>query len=488
MKDPKPARGGSGDPEPATPSFEAATPNALAQHQFPSRRARRTAELTGMIPIVPMPTAVAKPAAAVQPAPADAEKPDAVASDAGDATGAAAPAAGPEVTPGAAAGSPAAPGADRADVPEMATAGTTDPKTDAPEATDGSATEAHDDTPETSRGVRPATAPHKVRGPASLVAKPVPALVPPVPVPSGPIAPIPAGLADEPVEKAPRTPRAGRDLPAAIGVGIALLVVVVGSLLFYPVAFVGVATVLAVIGVWEVTRAIAGKGIKAPMTPVMIGTLAMPASAYFAGAEGLLFAFVAACTAVLLWRCLDSAPGAIHSIFAGIFALTWVPFLLSFVFLMLRDTQPPTTGLTLDLSALNPGVLQVIIMLFLVVANDTFGYLVGVLFGKHPMAPKISPKKSWEGFAGSMGGAILVAVPCTIFLLNEQWWVGVVLAVGMVLAGTSGDFAESMVKRELGIKDMSNLLPGHGGMMDRLDSILFAAPVAFITLSVLGSM
>ena len=187
-----------------------------------------------------------------------------------------------------------------------------------------------------------------------------------------------------------------------------------------------------------------------------------------------------------MWRSLDSEPGALKSISAGVFSLLWIPFLLSFVFLMLRAESGPTTELTLNLGNINAGIVQVIIMLLLVVANDTFGYLVGVLFGKHPMAPKISPKKSWEGFAGSLGGATLVAIPATVFLLDQQWWVGLVLAVGMVFAGTGGDFAESMIKRELGVKDMSNILPGHGGVMDRLDSILFAAPVAYAIFTVLG--
>jgi phosphatidate cytidylyltransferase len=190
----------------------------------------------------------------------------------------------------------------------------------------------------------------------------------------------------------------------------------------------------------------------------------------------------------LLWRSLDGEPGAVKSVLAGVFVLMWIPFLLSFVLLMMQGVRPPTTGLTLDLTDMNPGMIEVVIMLLLVVANDTFGYLVGVLFGRHPMAPKISPKKSWEGFAGSMGGAMVVAIPATMFFLEVPWWVGFVLAVGMVFAGTGGDFAESMVKRELGLKDMSNLLPGHGGVMDRLDSILFAAPVAYATFSVLGQL
>jgi phosphatidate cytidylyltransferase len=122
-------------------------------------------------------------------------------------------------------------------------------------------------------------------------------------------------------------------------------------------------------------------------------------------------------------------------------------------------------------------------MLLLVVSNDTFGYLVGASLGKHPMAPKISPKKSWEGFAGSIAGAMLIGILACIFILDKPWWVGVILAVSLVAASTAGDLAESMVKRELGIKDMSSMLPGHGGVMDRLDSIVFASPVAFVLFS-----
>ncbi|WP_258068554.1 phosphatidate cytidylyltransferase [Arthrobacter sp. N199823] len=342
-----------------------------------------------------------------------------------------------------------------------------------------------DDTP---AGLAEAAAPEElVPAMAGAAPGPVSAFqvtgLPVIPVPGAPIAGMPAGAT---ALKLPRTPKAGRDLPAAITVGILLLVVVLGPMLFFPVAFVVVATVFACLGVWEVTRAIAGRGIKAPLTPVMVGALAMPASAYFAGSEGLLFALVASAGATVLWRSLDPEPGAVKSILSGVFSLMWIPFLLSFVFLMLRGEDGPTVGLTLDLAHVNPGVVQVIIMLLLVVANDTFGYLVGVLFGKHPMAPKISPKKSWEGFAGSLGGATLVAIPATVFLLDQHWWVGLALAIGMVFAGTGGDFAESMVKRELGVKDMSNLLPGHGGVMDRLDSILFAAPVAYAIFTVLG--
>lgn len=403
---------------------------APLDYQFASRKARRHAELTGMIPIIIPKSAEPQPEVGQEAAqsPAVQKQPLPEKNDGGENPG--------EVRPDTLSG----------------------PETDEAEV-----------------------------GQDEAAPLPVPAMritgLPVIPTSQGTLASMPEAAT---ALKAIRTPKAGRDLPAAISVGLALLILVIGSLLFYPAAFVAVATIFSCVGVWEVNRALADKGIKAPTTPVMIGALAMPACAYFAGAEGLLFALAASAGATVLWRSLDAEPGAAKSILAGVFSLMWIPFLLSFVFLMLRGESGATLGLTLDLNDINPGVVKVVIMLLLVVANDTFGYLVGVFFGKHPMAPKISPKKSWEGFAGSLAGATLVAIPATVFLLDQHWWVGFALAIGMVFAGTGGDFAESMVKRELGVKDMSNLLPGHGGVMDRLDSILFAAPVAYAIFTVLG--
>ena len=273
--------------------------------------------------------------------------------------------------------------------------------------------------------------------------------------------------------KAPKAPakvsKAGRNLPAAIAVGVILVAALLAALLFFPFGIVAIATVFAAVGVWEVSRALEVRGIKVPMVPVLVGTVALPFAAYFGGSESLAFALVATVVAILLWRTIDTAEDAVRSVLAGIFVVLWVPFLLSFAMLLLGEPS---------------GQVRVAILLLLVVSNDTFGYLVGALFGKHPMAPKISPKKSWEGFAGSAAGATVVGIVAALFFLDQPWWFGLVLAVATVAAATAGDFSESMIKRELGVKDMSNLLPGHGGVMDRLDSVVFAAPVVFL-LSVL---
>ncbi|MBG6190399.1 phosphatidate cytidylyltransferase [Arthrobacter sp. CAN_A212] len=264
----------------------------------------------------------------------------------------------------------------------------------------------------------------------------------------------------------PKAPsRAGRNLPAATAVGVALLGSVLGGILYLPLAFVAITTAFALVGVWEVSRALEVRQIRLPLAPTIGATIALPFAAYLGGPEALAYAVVFSTTILALWRSLDPTPDAARSIMAGVFVVLWVPLLLSFAMLLLQEPS---------------GKLLVATLLLLVVANDTFGYLVGAFFGKHAMAPKISPKKSWEGFAGSVGGAVVVGMIAAVFLLDRPWWFGLILAVATVSAATAGDLAESMIKRELGVKDMGNILPGHGGMMDRLDSIVFASPVAFV--------
>ncbi|WP_026174811.1 phosphatidate cytidylyltransferase [Acaricomes phytoseiuli] len=282
-----------------------------------------------------------------------------------------------------------------------------------------------------------------------------------------------------------RVSRAGRNLPAAIGVGLGLLAIVLVGLLVYPPAFMLIVIAASALGTWEVLRGFAQYRITVPVAPVAVAVLGMPVVAYYVGAEGLVFAFMACCLALFLWRLLDGRPGAAQGVMAGVFVVAWIPFMICFVLLMLREQSGPATFFSFSSVWPSEGALRVVTVLLLVVANDTFGYLIGVLFGKHPMAPKVSPKKSWEGFAGSVVGAMLVGTLVAIFLLDEPFWFGILLAFVVVAAATAGDLAESMVKRELKIKDMSSILPGHGGLMDRLDSILFAAPASYLAFELL---
>jgi phosphatidate cytidylyltransferase len=174
--------------------------------------------------------------------------------------------------------------------------------------------------------------------------------------------------------------------------------------------------------------------------------------------------------ASLIWRMPKGAAGYVRDAAASMLIIGYVPLLGSFAALMLAEEQ---------------GSARVVTFLLIVVMNDTGGYAAGVLFGKHPMVPKISPKKSWEGFAGSLVFGTAAGVCMALFVLHVPFWAGIILGASLVVAGTCGDLVESIIKRDLGIKDMSSFLPGHGGVMDRLDSLLIAAPVAWLIMYLL---
>lgn len=280
--------------------------------------------------------------------------------------------------------------------------------------------------------------------------------------------PQPSTAADPPEQK--RRISAGRNLPAAIATGIVLLVPALLGIFFVPPLLIAVWIVVLCLGVWEVARALesmpieGGRRLQIPKVPLYVGAAAMPVAAYWGGVEALTLALMVTGAAVLVGAAVTRVKYPGHSITASIFVACWVPYLISFALLVLQTSQ---------------GEWRLIVVVLLVVANDTFGYIAGVLFGKHPMAPKVSPKKSWEGFAGSMIGAVAVGMVASWLLFDEPLYIGALLAAAVVVAGTAGDFSESMVKREIGLKDMSQVLPGHGGVMDRLDSIVFAMPTAY---------
>jgi phosphatidate cytidylyltransferase len=151
---------------------------------------------------------------------------------------------------------------------------------------------------------------------------------------------------------------------------------------------------------------------------------------------------------------------------ASVFTLVYVPFLGSFVALLLAE------GGAVHFDRWDEGVKGIVVFILVTIASDIGGYAAGVLFGKHPMAPVISPKKSWEGFAGSLLSCVAAGWALVTYFLEGDWWVGVALGLIAVVMATLGDLCESVIKRDLGIKDMSHVIPGHGGLMDRLDSLL----------------
>jgi len=169
----------------------------------------------------------------------------------------------------------------------------------------------------------------------------------------------------------------------------------------------------------------------------------------------------------MLWRLRGGIYGYVRDITATAFTVFYVPFLGGFVALMLAEPR---------------GELAVVAFIVVTIASDIGGYAVGVLAGKHPMAPIISPKKSWEGFMGSVVFCVVAGWLLVTYLLDSDWWVGVLLGIIAVVTATLGDLCESVIKRDLGIKDMSQIVPGHGGLMDRLDSLLATAAPTWLLL------
>ena len=272
--------------------------------------------------------------------------------------------------------------------------------------------------------------------------------------------------------------RAGRDLPAAIISAVVLVGAILLSLFFWKTAFMGIVAVAVAVAVWELHRGLSAKDIDIPEQPLMLGGVVMVVVAYFWGAPALVTATAVTALVVMMWVLRRGVDGYVKNASAAVFTLVYVPFLASFVALLLAEGgSTPGVGLDLD----DTGVRGVITFIAITVASDTGGYVAGVLFGKHPMAPVISPKKSWEGFAGSVVACIAVGVWLVTSFLGGDWWVGVLLGVISALMATLGDLCESVIKRDLGLKDMSHVIPGHGGLMDRLDSLLATvAPIWLI--------
>lgn len=269
--------------------------------------------------------------------------------------------------------------------------------------------------------------------------------------------------------------RAGRNLPVAIASGVILLGGVAATLWFWKTAFMFVVAVAMVVGIWELGRGLRAKEIDVPEQPLMIGAVVMVFGAYFSGAPALVTATAVTAIVTMLWLLRRGVDGFVKNATASVFVLIYLPFLASFVGLMLSE------GGAVDFDRWDNGVKGIVVFILVTVASDTGGYVAGVLFGKHPMAPVISPKKSWEGFVGSAFACIAAAWFLITTLLDGEAWVGVVVGAVVVVMATMGDLIESVIKRDLGVKDMSQVIPGHGGIMDRLDSLLATiAPVWFL--------
>ena len=273
----------------------------------------------------------------------------------------------------------------------------------------------------------------------------------------------------EPAEPAKKASKAGRNLPAAIGVGLLLGAAVIGSLLTVRYLFIVIIAAAIAVGTIELTGVLRrAANIRIALVPVLVGGQAMVWLAWPFGREGALTAFILTVLLCLLWRLPGGADGYLRDISASIFASAYLPLFGAFAAMLV----PPPDG-----------VGRVLTFMIGVVASDTGGYIAGVLGGKRPMAPSISPKKTWEGFAGSLIAGVIAGALTLSLMLDGHPWQGVLFGVAIVLTATLGDLVESLIKRDLGVKDMGNMLPGHGGLMDRLDSLLPSAVVSWLLLS-----
>ena len=281
-------------------------------------------------------------------------------------------------------------------------------------------------------------------------------------------------------EQSARQPRGGRNLPAALGVGALLGGAVVLTLFTQRWAFVALVALAVAVAVVELGIALnPGAGMPARL-PLAVGGVVVVVATYMRGSEALIVASLLLVVAAAAWSALDgsaleeSALGipsrgdAARRYASDVFVACYVPFLAGFAVLLAIPDDGPRRVLT---------------FIATVVCVDTAGYAVGSVLGRHRMAPSVSPKKSWEGFAGSLVACAACGGVLVPLLLHGRWWQGVVFGLAVLAAATLGDLGESMLKRDLGIKDMGRLLPGHGGIMDRLDSLLIAAPAAWALLT-----
>ncbi len=261
--------------------------------------------------------------------------------------------------------------------------------------------------------------------------------------------------------------RAGRKLFPSIAVSLFLVALIWFALAYRREIFAVVVAVAVLLGIREIVRAFNASGIYVPYAGLIIAALALSYATWNGGVAGLAVATAIAIPVLLIQLLTRGPEGFVASATATTFSLLYLPFLGGFLILLGRTS----TGLE-----------RVMTFVVLVGCNDTFGYIVGVLIGKHALVPKISPKKSWEGLIGSLVFTTAGGILSFIYILEMQWWIGAVVGLIIVFTATCGDLIESAMKRDLALKDMGSLLPGHGGMLDRLDSVLISAPALWLAL------
>ncbi|WP_235480797.1 phosphatidate cytidylyltransferase [Agromyces sp. Leaf222] len=273
--------------------------------------------------------------------------------------------------------------------------------------------------------------------------------------------------------------RTGRNLILAIAIGLGFGGALLLSLLVIKELFLVFAVALVAFASYELAQALRKGRFDVPRIPTVVVAVAVVPFAYFGGAGGQVIAVLVGIVLVSAWRLCEqffagrrtSGRMLLRDLGATAFVQGYVTFLATFAVV---------------LTAADGGQWWTLAFVIVAISADTGAYASGLMFGKHPMAPVISPKKTWEGFAGGGLASVIAGVLLSLFMLGNTWWFGLIFGVAIFLTATLGDLAESLIKRDLGIKDMSSWLPGHGGFLDRLDSILPSAAVAFVAFRIFG--
>ena len=265
--------------------------------------------------------------------------------------------------------------------------------------------------------------------------------------------------------------KAGRKLFPSIAVGLTLLGLVIASLAFERVLFLPLAIAAIIRGVWELGQALDRADIEISVPTISFCAVAIMTSAWVKDVTGLAVATAISIPFLLISGLPKGHHNFVKNATATVFSTIYLPFLAGFLVVLAKPED---------------GLARVMTFVVVVGCNDTFGYIFGVLLGKHKLAPAISPKKTWEGLIGSLIFSILGGGLMLSLLFEKHWVVGAAIGLAAVFTATCGDLIESAIKRDLDLKDMGAILPGHGGMLDRLDSVLLSAPIIWAILTLVG--
>ena len=263
--------------------------------------------------------------------------------------------------------------------------------------------------------------------------------------------------------------KAGRRLLPSIVVSVSIIAVVWFALAYHRELFAILVGIAVIFGIREISRAFDADNTHISVPPLIIATVILTFATWRGSLAGLAIA-TAFCLPNLLVFLLAKGPEEfVKRATATTLALIYLPFLAGFIILLARPFD---------------GFDRVMTFVVLIACNDTFGYLVGMMFGRHPLVPKISPKKTWEGLAGSLVFTVIGGALSFHYVMHEHWWIGAIVGLVVVFTATSGDLIESALKRDLSLKDMGTLLPGHGGVMDRIDSALLSGPAVWLAFEI----